>query len=202
MAVFSLQELDMAAEPTWMLMKQNIMHKVKLQMEETADKLKTHLNQKHSLFPEELDFNNAKISRGENYKGLPYHVLDFPAYYHKDDIFAFRIIFIWGYPISFCFQIHGSFLQTFHKQIVRNISQLASKQFYFCINENPWEHFNKEDNYCMLNQLKNDQVTQQISIHKFVKLSSFCPISEIEEMPFLAINFSDSIMKILGLKKQ
>ena len=48
------------------------------------------INGKPDFLPAEMLFHSPKISKGENYKGLPYVMLDYPRCFGKTDIFAIR----------------------------------------------------------------------------------------------------------------
>ena len=62
---------------------------------------KNHLDTAYHLTPLAIprgeNAYSGKISRGENYRGLPYLILDYPAYFSQKDIFAFRTMFWWGH---------------------------------------------------------------------------------------------------------
>src|SRR5688572_27384845 len=61
--------------------------------------------------PEEVISQKGKISRGENYRGLPYLILDYPRLFSKEGVFAFRTLFWWGHPFSFTIHISGIYLR-------------------------------------------------------------------------------------------
>src|SRR5438270_12291819 len=50
-----------------------------------------------------------KVSRGENYLGLPYLVLDYPRIFQQSDVFAIRSFFWWGNFFSSTLQLSGHF---------------------------------------------------------------------------------------------
>src|ERR1700722_6862028 len=57
-------------------------------------------NMQHDLLnvelPQEIKTTAPKISKGENYQGLPYVVLDYPRLFGKENTFAIRTLFWWG----------------------------------------------------------------------------------------------------------
>ena len=62
--------------------------------------------------------SSPKISKGENYKGLPWLVLDYPRYFNKEDIFAIRTLFWWGNFFSITLHISGKYKMRYEKKII------------------------------------------------------------------------------------
>src|SRR5688572_33065082 len=66
------------------------------------------------LLPQAPSFIQAtspspKISKGENYKGLPYVILDYPRIAKAQDLFFIRSMFWWGQLFSSTLQVSGSY---------------------------------------------------------------------------------------------
>ncbi len=93
MSKFTTQELDLASDPTVLLIKYRMMEKVWDFLEEMQGEIRQQLRPLNGRLPKELNITHGKISKGENYKRLPYMMLDFPAFFTKEDILAFRIMF-------------------------------------------------------------------------------------------------------------
>src|SRR5688572_25425075 len=53
--------------------------------------------------------SSPKISRGENYKGLPYQVLDHPRVFEQENIAAVRTMFLWGNFFSVTLHLSGNY---------------------------------------------------------------------------------------------
>jgi len=56
---------------------------------------------------------SPKISRGENYLGLPYLVLDYPRLFRPDAVLAIRTFFWWGHFFSSTLQLSGGYKTEF-----------------------------------------------------------------------------------------
>ena len=73
---------------------------------------------KNILVNEEEKIFEPKISKGENYLGLPYLILDFPKKFDDENQFAVRSFFWWGkYFATFFYcqeKIWGNFYQLFY----------------------------------------------------------------------------------------
>mgnify|MGYP001825032187 CR=1 FL=1 len=147
----------------------------------------------HCPFPQEILEASGKVSRGENYQELPYQVLDFPAFFSLDDIFAFRTMFWWGHFFSTTLHLQGKYLELYRDKMAENISLLVSEEVFICTNETPWEYHYRPDNYAPLSE-------EHLSLIKnapFIKLSKYLPLSDYVAVPAFATNFITRIMAIL-----
>ena len=91
---FSLSKYELAIANDWdfLFAKRLIIEKVCGVFGTIADEFKVHL--KHSF--QDIESSTPKISKGENYKGLPYVILDYPRIFQKEDILVIRCFFWWG----------------------------------------------------------------------------------------------------------
>lgn len=51
-----------------------------------------------------------KVNKGEMLQGLPFRILDFPVFYSKENVLAFRLLFWWGQPIYNMLHVKGTYL--------------------------------------------------------------------------------------------
>ncbi|HEY6901247.1 MAG TPA: hypothetical protein VI233_11410, partial [Puia sp.] len=56
---------------------------------------------------------SPKISKGENYKGLPYVMLDYPRLFGREDVLAIRTFFWWGHGFSVTLHLKGEYRQQY-----------------------------------------------------------------------------------------
>ena len=94
-----------------------------------------------------------KIYKGENYKSFPYVLMDYPATFKKENIFAVRTMFWWGNFISITLHISGKYKTVFEK----NILNANKNDFFICVNENEWQHHFEDDNYKLLDALSAEE---------------------------------------------
>ncbi len=115
----------------------------------------------------ELLASKPKISTGENYKGLPYVMLDYPATFSKQHIFAVRTMFLWGNFISVTLHVRGMYKQLFIDKLI----QLQHiEHAYICIGEAEWEHHFEEDNYLPILQI-TPIILENIKEKSFFKIA-------------------------------
>ena len=91
-----------------------------------------------------------KISKGENYKGLPYLVLDYPRYFGKDDHFAIRSMFWWGNFFSITLHLSGIYKKMYENKIEASFTLLKEESFFIGISDDQWEHHFETSNYLPL----------------------------------------------------
>ena len=88
-----------------------------------------------------------KIYKGENYKGLPYVMMDYPRKFEGNDIFAVRTFFWWGNHFSIHLLLKGVYKEALQSTVERNIKN--STGIYTCVNSNAWQYNFEEDNYVL-----------------------------------------------------
>lgn len=140
------------------------------------------------IIPHEVLHKPPKISRGENYEGLPYVMLDYPRYFTKDDTFAIRTFFWWGNFFSITIQLSGCY----YELLLSNFTDAAAKNllndWYIGINKNIWLHDFGEGNY---RQLAGVQLMNAIQESETLKLAKKIPLNEWDHaIKFLEKNFN------------
>src|SRR4051794_13074066 len=86
-------EMKLVIDPQVLLAKNVIIQKVYHLFGELSETYKKELANAVPGFGSLID---PKTSRGENYRGLPYVILDFPRQFTKVDVLAVRSFFWWG----------------------------------------------------------------------------------------------------------
>src|SRR6185503_20445541 len=86
-------EMELVSSPDIILTKNAILQKIKLFLEGIQIKQLDVLTDYSLKLPEEILKISPKISRGENYKGLPWLVLDNPRFFQHNNIYAIRTMF-------------------------------------------------------------------------------------------------------------
>lgn len=167
----SPEEAALVIRTDWILTKNRVIQKTKqllaaLQTEQ-QNLLRSHAN----VFPEEIINSSLKISKGENYKGLPYLVLDYPKCFNKEDALAIRMLFWWGNFFSGTLHLSGIYKIKYEEKIIRAFESLKTKDFSICINEDQWEHHFETTNYLPLHTMTTCQFEEIIRKKFFIKLS-------------------------------
>lgn len=177
-------ELQFVKDTSWVLTKQRIIgtvyHLFNDQVGEITHQFK---NTSLALFPN-IAAAVPKITRGENYRSLPYVMLDYPAVFDKENIFAIRTMFWWGNFVSVTLQLSGIYKNSLQQIILENLQKDASA-FFICINEDEWQHHFEADNYRFVNELKIKEACIIWPQARFIKLALKIDLKDWNEMPAL-----------------
>ncbi len=199
MALFSLQELDIAEDPYILLIKNRVIEKVKDLFGDFERDINHQLSSFEHQLPEEINLKHGKISKGENYRHLPFVILDYPAFFTKEDIFAFRTMFYWGHFMSFTLHLQGKYANKYASSLIESfIKSDQGDKIYFCVNDTPWEYIYEEKNYKLLHTLSSSQIRDHLNANVFLKLSIKLSISEIHDSGTRMIHFFNSVLHFLN----
>ena len=161
----SQRELEIVTDPDFILTKNQVIAKVYTLFGELSEYYQT---QAASCLPDEVKVLSPKISKGENYEGLTWVMLDYPRYFSADHVFAIRTYFWWGHFFSITLQLKGKYQQ---KIQITNLKS-AMPDWFLCCNEDEWQHHFREDNYQPLHKFSVDEI-EKLS---FIKLAKKIPI--------------------------
>ena len=176
----SPEEAALVNEGSWILTKNRIIEKVKLLLVSVQEKQSELLAGANKL-PIEVLQTTPKVSRGENYEGLPYLILDHPRLFDKEDMFAIRTMFWWGHFFSTTIHLSGKYKTAFASGIVSGMDELSSHDVYICRNEDPWQHHFGEDNYISISRLDREEMKRICEAGTFIKLSKKISLKEWNE---------------------
>lgn len=173
----SPEEEALVATADWILTKNNVLQKIK-QLLLVLQSNQQNLLQPLNSLPGEVLKSSPKISRGENYKGLPWLVLDYPRYFNKEEVFAIRTLFWWGNFFSITLHLSGSYKAKYQTKIIGSFETLQKEKFSVCINEDQWEHHFETNNYIPVHDLTGSQYNEIIVKRAFIKLAKKIPLEQ------------------------
>ena len=173
------EEYNVASNSQFLLLKADVVAKVRAEFEHLQVEYLAILKQKEISLP---PFAKPKISRGENYKGLPYLVLDYPAVFDKENILAFRTMFWWGNFFSITLHLQGSYKEQYLESIKGALHNKKPKGLYLSCNTTAWEYHYEEDNYRLVDRMSNEEIERTLSQHNFIKLSAKLDLAGYEQL--------------------
>ena len=173
-------EMELVSSPDIILTKNAILQKIKSFFEEVQMKQYYILKKYSSQLPEEVLKISPKISRGENYKGLPWLVLDNPRHFKHNNIFAIRIMFWWGNFFSITLHLSGNNKAGLLKKITGHFSLLGENHFYLYTGQKEWEHDIEPDSYKRIASFNKDELEKVVNENNFLKLAVKFPIDSFE----------------------
>lgn len=173
---FSSAEMELMNNREIILTKNKVVEKIKSLLEELQNEIVEDIKDNPALSSTEIFSVNPKISKGENYLGLPYLILDYPRFFKQPDIFAIRTMFWWGNFFSTTLHLSGDFKLRYQKKIETSLVILSEDEYSIGINNNPWLHHFDQDNYkkiALLNEMtfrKECENAEHLKIAKIISL--------------------------------
>lgn len=195
--VFSVEELNLVQDEDLLRSKQVIIKKMYQLLADTETKLRPIILTKSNRLPEFTLAQSGKISKGENYRDLPYLVLDFPRQFTQEAIFAYRTMFWWGNFLSCTLHLQGRALDIFRSNLMRNLPHV-DKDVFFCIASNPWEYHYEKENYLLIHEIPIENLKKWIATKDFIKISRKLPLEQYDQLAEFSIKTFEMFWEIIG----
>lgn len=171
-------------------------HRIQKALQHLLEEAQRQLTSKQHTpaLPDEVWKVAAKISRGENYRLLPYLVLDYPRIFQRDATFAYRTMVWWGHEISCTLQLGGSYWQQYRHSLLQKLEGVQEENWWVCVHRSPWEYHFGQDNYRPLQELQATNALATFADRPFFKLSRKLPLENYQELPaFCSRTFSSCV---------
>jgi hypothetical protein len=171
-------EMELICDAEIIFRKNAALVKVRQFLEAVQLKQQALISMNPFLFPGEVIKISPKISRGENYKGLPWMILDYPRYFEPQHSFAIRTLFWWGNFVSITLHLSGRYKTMYEDKLIRQFKTLVAANFYLCTGAEEWEHHFEPGNYTKAELLKAEKFEEEIRSKKFLKLACKFPLEK------------------------
>ncbi|HEY6063873.1 MAG TPA: hypothetical protein VIV35_09705 [Chitinophagaceae bacterium] len=148
--------------------------------------------------PVKVSGSSPKISKGENYKGLPYLILDYPRLFEHTNIFAVRTMFWWGNFFSVTLHLSGIYKKEAEDKIIDAYRTLGKKGYYCYVNEDQWEHHMEGANYRLLSELSKNDFEKLVREKSFVKLANKIPLQQWDAAREILQGYFKEIIEMLA----
>jgi len=145
-----------------------------------SESLRIDLEKNPQRIPAEVLKSSPKISKGENYLGRPWMILDYPRVFSKEDMFAFRTLCWWGQGFSMTLLLKGIYLENLLEPLSNNAAVLSKSGFNIGISNDPFIHHFGEDNIRPLNHFPEPGQLIKIRANQsgFIKLAKLLPLQQ------------------------
>lgn len=193
----SPQEMQMIADGEWILAKQRIIKKVFEFFGQIGEEYRKILHDADP-FPPGVSGQSGKISKGENYLGLPYVILDYPATFSRDGILAVRTMFWWANFFSITLHISGNFKSEIH--LDERAMTLLTEHGFFISTGKEWDHHFEEKNYSQVN--KADASLTTVNERTHLKLAKKIGLAEWENADKFLLSSFREIVNFLQISYQ
>ena len=191
----SPEQMQLVTSADWILTKNAIIQKVMEMFGALAGEMQ-RLIQLADL-PEEPKQTNAKISKGENYQGLPYVVLDYPRLFTKESVFAIRTFFWWAHYFSITLHLKGHYKQLLSDRIAAHLPQLSRTNFFLCTSSDEWQHEVSQENYLRMDQVDEQEFRQVAQATAFLKITAKVPLDDWDQAPEWLLSRLAEIIRVL-----
>ena len=186
--------MRLVGDPGWILTKNSIIGKVVGMFAGLSEEWRgagLRMQDGAGMRPAAVPLTEPKVSKGENYKGLPYVMLDYPRVFGKEDVCAIRTMFWWGHAFSVTLHLKGKYLDMFLPVIRGRAAELSAAGFEVGIAEDEWEHAHTPDTY------KPFEGKENIAL-PFLKLSARCGLEHWNEAPVLLSGLYQTLIRVLS----
>lgn len=192
--MLSQKERELVTDAGWILTKNQVISKVYTLFGNLDGHYRLQWAAHPALAEVVAAFPSPKIAKGEQYRGLPWVVLDHPRYFTGTDCFAIRSFFWWGHFCSITVQLAGRYQQHYLPAIRRYFKENpgATSGWYLGVNTDPWEHHFEEDNYVLL----ADGPEKDWNELPFLKLAKKIPLQEWDG---ITVFFEDNFRSVLQM---
>ena len=136
---------------------------------------------------------SPKISKGENYQGLPYVMLDYPRQFGREDVLAIRTFFWWGHGFSVTLHLKGTWRATYLPVLQQRWKELAAAGFNIGISEDEWRHEHLPETYRPI--VSAEELSGSVP---FLKLSAVCGLGRWEEAHEVLLGLFRVLVTVLG----
>jgi hypothetical protein len=193
---FSPEEFSLAENAELILTKNRVIGKVMYLFGELADDYRKITNALLAALPEQIILYSPKISRGEQYRGLPYVILDYPRIFSKDDIFAVRTFFWWGNFFSITLHLKGQYKNQLLERIVNNVQFFSQHNYSFAVSEDEWRHDFESG---IFESVSGSEAIfkEKAGEKKFLKLARSWPIQQGNQIKMLLANEFEKIVNVI-----
>jgi hypothetical protein len=179
----SAEEMALVRDPGWILTKNSIISKVVGLFAGLSEEWRgagAAFGKPSAAEGMLVPASEPKISKGENYKGLPYVMLDYPRVFGREDVFAIRTMFWWGHAFSVTLHLKGKYKNMFLPVIRERAAELSAAGFEVGIAGDEWEHAHTPETYRPLSDAYAEEENTGLP---FLKLSARCGLEHCEEAP-------------------
>lgn len=192
----SALESELVNNTQWIFTKQIITKKVQHLLGDLHRSYSQIIQHEKEWIPQIFYTPGGKITKGENYQGLPYLILDYPAIFSKEGIFAVRTMFWWGNFFSISLHVSGKYISRF-ENMREMLDCLAKKKFFICVNDKEWQHHFQPDNYRLADDL-NEMEIASLDKKNFFKIGKKF---ELDQWDSVGIFLEQSFKEIIDIIK-
>lgn len=174
-------ELEVASDTNFFDVKRELTTKIVMTLEQYGEILLQEIISP-MLQKQGIQRVGVKVSRGENFKGYPYIVLDCPKLQNTNTEIICRTIFRWGHSWSLHFTVQGKTFERINKSLPDFLNVLATDWLVYT-GENIWEQDTDSVFFVPMFSISEAAFTQTIKRQVFCKIATKINLSDAVEWP-------------------
>lgn len=177
---FSAYELCILHDKAFFEAKHKIIEKWEAFLSDLVQNIDTWIkNTPEYTLPNEIIHTTPKISKGENYQGMPYMVLDYPRGFGKEDSLAFRNLLLWNRGLYSTWFFEGKYID----YALKTYPKKDNTSMYLHQNTDKWIHeLNEVDIYIDKPENCLSLLENTAKALKYLKFSNFTPFNKWSEI--------------------
>jgi hypothetical protein len=188
---FDKKELSLLSNVEILEYREIAYEKVQNLLREVKETLAPKVASLKHLLPTGSLTQGGKISKGENLKGLPYLVLDYPRYKQDKELILFRTMFWWGNYFSVTLHLQGEIAS----RAFANLSQVSFQSSTRFSVDKAWNHD--------VRSFKHDatsirKITQKPLVFK---IAETIPLANSNELPVFSLLCYETWIQLIALGK-
>ncbi|MFA7381036.1 MAG: hypothetical protein WC150_11270 [Bacteroidia bacterium] len=174
-------ELEIASNTNFFDVKRELTAKIVVALEQFGEQLLQEVVT--SVFLKTgIQRAGLKVSKGENFKGYPYIVLDCPRLYSTDTEVICRTIFRWGHGWSLHFTVQGKTFSRVNHSLPFFSASLSSDWLLYT-GENIWEQDVDSVFFLPTLSISETSLSHTINRQGFFKIATQINLSDAVEWP-------------------
>jgi hypothetical protein len=151
-----------------------------------------------------IEPGDPKVSRGENYRGLPWVMLDYPRVFGRVDVLAIRTMFWWGHGFTVTLHLKGMYQALCVPVIRERRAALDAAGFHVGVHADEWRHEHTEEVYRPFSAIGGEPGAAGGTVEGalggelgFLKLSAAVELGRWAEAPELLVGLFGTLVGVL-----
>src|SRR5215469_11973646 len=185
---FTSEETALMADDQFFRKKEQIMAKVRRQLEATQRCLLEELKGSSLVTPPGFISTKAQLVKGEHFEGA--------------DKLTFRTLFWWGHHLACALLLEGAEIKQYKKHIVDRFHCLAGQELELSIAPTLWEWKRGEGYTLPMTHDRKAQIAAVLSERRFLKIARFVPLTDARirsgQLPSLSREVFRAVLPIVS----
>lgn len=175
----SSEERQLLLDEGFILTKRSILSKTEKLFGDLSEVFRQQVLEKNMHNKDFMQFT-PKLARGENYKGLPWVMLDYPRLFTKTDICAIRCFFWWGHYCSITLHLSGYYQERYQARVFDFLQDDKDRDWMFSVAKDPWQHEISDAHYHSGDQVQ--ELLNEWQLSPYLKIAKKIPLTQWDQL--------------------